>query len=752
MRANIVFKTAAVLSLMAGIVASPLVALADEGWSANTGSAASGNYDHSKMGQDDGSDGHGLVTHTPSVFDSYIPGQISNSSTKPPLAFRGGLTGTDAAKNTAYAGISSNPKVYLIFWGSQWGTTGTTTDAAGASRLTFSNDPAGMAPYVQSLLAGLGTNSESWSTVLAQYCDGIAVGATTCAGNAAARFVGYPTGGALAGVWYDNAAVAPTTASQAQLAAEAKAGAVHFGNTTQPSNASTQYVVVSATGMHPNGFNTSTANWCAWHDYAADATIGNFAYTNLPYIPDMKASCGQGYVNGTDGVLDGVGIVEGHEYAETVTDQWPASGWTDQIGYENGDDCSWTGPTGGQGGNLVLSTGTFAMQGTWSNADNNCSMGALNVISAGLPTVKTGAAYTTTAISGGFTNYTYSLTSGALPTGLSLSATGVITGTATVAGNYSYTLTVTDAKGSTATGTINLTVASSIPTSITASASATAVTTSTPVTLTATLLAPTGDASGKTVTFKDGTTVLGTAVTDVTGVATLPARTFTGGNHSITAVFTATGLYLGSTSPAVVVSSAAAVTSLALATSPSAGISPTTSVIMTATISPIISGATITFYDGTTSLGTAKTSTAGVATLAKTFAGSVAGTTHTLSAKVTATTSYTASTSNSVVLVSTIVAPGAPTNPTLTASTAAGAATAKWTAPTSNGGSTITGYVVTVYDSTGTVFKTVTTTTTSTSLSVTGLTSKAVFTFKVAAKNVAGTGVQSVSSTAATIK
>jgi len=246
--------------------------------------------------------------------------------------------------------------------------------------------------------------------------------------------------------------------------------------------------------------------------------------------------------------------------------------------------------------------------------------------------------------------------------------------------------------------------------------------------------------------------VLGTAVTDVTGVATLPARTFTGGNHTITAVFTATGLYLGSTSPAVVVSSAAAVTSLALATSPSVGISPTTSVTMTATISPIISGATITFYDGTTSLGTAKTSTAGVATLAKTFAGSAAGTTHTLSAKVTATTSYTASTSNSVVLVSTIVAPGAPTNPTLTASTTAGAATAKWTAPTSNGGSAITGYVVTVYDSTGTVFKTVTTTTTSTSLSVTGLTSKAVFTFKVAAKNVAGTGAQSVSSTAATIK
>ena len=668
------------------------------------------------------------------------------------MAFRGGITGTDAAKNSVTAGISSQPKVYLIFWGSQWGTTGSVQDAAGVSRITFSNDPKGMAPYVQSLLAGLGTNAETWSQVLAQYCDGIAAGATTCAGNAAAHFVGYPTGGALAGVWYDNSAVAPTTASQAQIAAEAKAGALHFGNTSQPSNASTQYVVVSATGMHPNGFNTATANWCAWHDYAADATIGNFAYTNLPYIPDMGTSCGANYVNGNDGALDGVGIVEGHEYAETVTDQWPASGWTDSVGYENGDDCSWTGPTGGQGGNLVLATGTFAMQGTWSNADNDCSMGSPNVISSGLPIVKTGAAYATTAIAGGFTNYTYTLTSGSLPAGLTLSNTGRITGTATVTGTYSYSLTVTDAKGNTTSGTINLTVATPVTTSVTVSASATSVTTSTPVTLSATLVAGDGNVAGQTVTFKDGTTVLGSAITDGTGLATLAPRTFAGGSHSITASFAATGLYLASTSTAVVISSAAAVTSLSLAISPTSSITPTTSVAMTATISPVISGATVTFYDGATSLGTAKTSTSGIATLSKTFAGSTAGTSHTLSAKVTATTSYTASTSNSVVLISTIVTPGAPTSPTLTASTTAGAATAKWTAPTSTGGSAITGYVVTVYDSTGAVFKTVSTTTTTTSLSLTGLTSKAVFTFKVAAKNVAGTGGNSVASNAATVK
>jgi Bacterial Ig-like domain (group 3)/Putative Ig domain/Fibronectin type III domain len=748
MNAKGISKSFFALALAAGLVVQGINPVFADGGKSSSGSGdsqqsqRSGLHDNTHLGEVDGTDAEGLVVHFPSVFDSYIPGKIANSGGRPPLMYRGGITA-----NGITGGVSQAPKVYLVFWGSQWGTTGTVKDAAGVDRTTFSNDPKGLAPYVQSLLAGLGTNSETWSQVMQQYCDGVAVGATTCAGNVNAKFVGYPTGGALAGVWYDNSAVAPTTASQIQLAAEAKAAALHFGNTTPISNASTQYVVVSATGMHPNGFNAPLA-WCAWHDYASDPAIGNFAYTNLPYVPDAGASCGANYVNGADGALDGVGIVEGHEYTETVTDQWPAGGWTDAAGYENGDDCSWTGPTGGQGGNLVLSTGTFAMQGSWSNIDSDCSMGSVNVIGSGLPTAKTGAAYATTAVSGGFTPYVYSNVSGALPAGLTLGTDGRITGTSNASvGTYTQTLTVTDSKGSVITGTITLNLALAIATSVTVSASSTSATTSTPVTLSATLLAPGGTAAGQSLTFKDGTTVLGSAVTNVNGVATLASRTFTGGSHSITATFGATGLYLASTSPAVVVSVAAAVSSLVLGTSVTTGINPTTSVSLSATLSPVIASATITFFDGATSLGTARTNTAGVATLAKTFTAGA----HTLTAKFAGTTAATASTSAAVVITSAITTPGAPTAPRLTkgGTAAAPTATATWTAPTSTGGSAITAYTVYVFQGT-TLIKTVPGPT-SRSVVITGLQSKAVLNIKVSATNIAGEGPQSVASATATM-
>jgi hypothetical protein len=67
--------------------------------------------------------------------------------------------------------------------------------------------------------------------------------------------------------------------------------------------------------------------------------------------------------------------VAGHEYAETVTDQDPGGGWTDSLGFENGDKCAWIG-TGGPGGaqDVTFSTGSFAMQGTWSNDANGCQI------------------------------------------------------------------------------------------------------------------------------------------------------------------------------------------------------------------------------------------------------------------------------------------------------------------------------------------------------------------------------------------
>jgi len=284
------------------------------------------------------------------------------------LAFGGGVDGIGVTSGT--------PRVYVVFYGSQWGTSGTDTNG----NLVFSNDPSNAAPYLQSMLEGLGTGGELWSGTMTQYCDGslVSKGATSC--PSAAPHVGYPSNGVLAGVWYDNSAPSPASATQAQLAQEAVNAAAHFGNTTAASNRYVQYVILSPTGTTPDGFNTSQGNFCAWHYYTS-SSYGDVAYTNMPYVTDAGASCGENFVNaGAAGLDDGFSIVEGHEYAETITDQNPSGGWTNlsrrsgNYGAEDGDECAWISSGQGASTDVPMGNGSYAMQSTWSNDTNECDI------------------------------------------------------------------------------------------------------------------------------------------------------------------------------------------------------------------------------------------------------------------------------------------------------------------------------------------------------------------------------------------
>ncbi|HEX6933707.1 MAG TPA: hypothetical protein VF162_16295 [Streptosporangiaceae bacterium] len=278
------------------------------------------------------------------------------------LSYGGGVHGVGVT--------TGHEKVYLVFWGSQWGTS--STDSHGD--VTLADDPSGAAPYLQELFKGIGTGSERWSGVMTQYCDGVAYNALSCPANSS--HVAYPAGGALAGVWVDESGAAPDTATGHQLGAEAVKAAKHFGNTTQASNRNTQYAIISPSGTHPDGFGT-TGEFCAWHDDTADPNLPggpvtslDVAFTNMPYVTDLGVNCGENFVNsGAQGVTDGFSIVLGHEYAETITDQLPAFGWTNTYsgGEENADLCAWNPPGPGGTNDLTLSTGTFAMQSTWSN-------------------------------------------------------------------------------------------------------------------------------------------------------------------------------------------------------------------------------------------------------------------------------------------------------------------------------------------------------------------------------------------------
>jgi len=277
------------------------------------------------------------------------------------LRFGGGISGVGVT--------TGKEKVYLVFWGSQWGTQGKNSQGYA----TFSRDPAGMAPIMQAFFKGLGSSTDRWSGVMTQYCEGVSTGTTRCPSTA--PHVAYPLGGALAGVWEDNSATSPAQSSGHQLAVEAEKAAAHFGNTTAAANRDAQYVVVSPTGTNPDNY--QGAGFCAWHDYSGDSTLDGggaatgplIAFTNMPYVTDAGASCGAGIVDGQ--LTDGITIVGGHEYAETITDQFPAGGWVAKNGEENGDLCAWKTLGAGHMQDITFSTGTFAVQGTWSNLANS---------------------------------------------------------------------------------------------------------------------------------------------------------------------------------------------------------------------------------------------------------------------------------------------------------------------------------------------------------------------------------------------
>src|SRR5215831_15965225 len=92
-------------------------------------------------------------------------------------------------------GVTTGPeRVYLVFYGAQWGTQSTNANGD----ITLSGDPSGAAPYLQELFKGIGTNGELWSGVMTQYCDGVAAGAQSCPASNT-QHVAYPAGGALAG-------------------------------------------------------------------------------------------------------------------------------------------------------------------------------------------------------------------------------------------------------------------------------------------------------------------------------------------------------------------------------------------------------------------------------------------------------------------------------------------------------------------------------------------------------------------------
>src|SRR5580765_4256551 len=386
------------------------------------------------------------------------------------LSYGGGVNGVGV--------LSGQNKVYLVFYGTQWGTQ--STDANG--NLTFSNDTAGAAVKAQMMFKGIGTGAELWQAELTQWCDGPGVtsGATSCPATGA-NYVPYQQN-IFAGAWYDNTVASPASATGTQLAQEAIKAAAHFGNTATGSNRYTYYIILSPHGTNPDNYQSPTQGYCAWHDYTGDgygvtAPGGDIAFSNQPYNIDAGSSCGVGFVNGSaNGKLDGYTMTLGHEWHETLSDFFPAGGWTNKTGgslngQENSDECAWLSPgTAGGAANVTFSTGTFAEQASWSNDTANCAMthailthgggtGGTPTANFSFTTNGLAASFTDTSTDSGGTIGTHSWTFG--DGGTSTAANPSHTYAA--AGIYNVTETVADSVNTSATNstTKSVTVTSS---------------------------------------------------------------------------------------------------------------------------------------------------------------------------------------------------------------------------------------------------------------------------------------------------
>ncbi|MDB6120964.1 MAG: hypothetical protein JWO08_4745, partial [Verrucomicrobiaceae bacterium] len=120
-----------------------------------------------------------------------------------------------------------------------------------------------------------------------------------------------------------------------------------------------------------------------------------------------------------------------------------------------------TASTGAGASFTVTATDANSCTGSVTTTLKICPVLAIGPASLPVPTVGTAYSQTVTA-SNGASPYTYSVSTGSLPTGLTLSSAGVLSGTVTNTTSQSFTVQATDANG--CPGTISYTVAAVCPT------------------------------------------------------------------------------------------------------------------------------------------------------------------------------------------------------------------------------------------------------------------------------------------------
>ncbi len=343
--------------------------------------------------------------------------------------------------NLLYHGgpVQGDPELYVLLWGNWWSSSCPSQQGNGGADES----------YLYNYYHGMGSSADNVSPVSSQY------------GDSNGTHPAFPTVAGQAFItWNVACSDPPASATDAQLAAEAASYASFLAGQGYTINNNTQIVVVSPSGTNPGGGFGS--QYCAYHNWTQMSNGTFLSWTNLPYIPDQGGNCGANFVqNG----FDGWSIVGGHEYMESVTDPFvnsgsPGSAWYDNQGYEIGDKCAWT--------SLFTETlgswGTFAQQPEWDNSTSSCQPAdTITMTNPGNQVTNAGTGVSLQVNGSSSENNPLTFSASGLPAGLSISTTGLISGTPTTAGASTVTVTATDTTPSvsgsvTFTWTVNSTV------------------------------------------------------------------------------------------------------------------------------------------------------------------------------------------------------------------------------------------------------------------------------------------------------